>query len=105
MKRSRWRILKAIGEGYDKARAKSQIDTFRKLLQLEQQHLLTLRGVQIISPDFVEEGKKQILQNFASALYKNNIVTWTITDDHDPILRGKVRLEGTLRVAGPKEEL
>lgn len=104
MKHSRRRILKAIGEGYDKARAKRQRDAIRNLFQSERQHLLTLKGVQIIPSEYLEDGKKQILQNFASALYNSSAVHWTITDDPDPFLCGRVRLEGTLRVAEPKEE-
>ena len=102
MKHSKGRVWKGIIEA--KVRAKlNDIMLHGRTPVAEHLPLLTLKGVQIIPHYFVEEGKKQILQNFADTLYKSSVVKWTITDDHDPILRGDVRIEGTLRVVGPKE--
>lgn len=103
MKHSKGHVLKGIIEAKARAIANDMMLRGRTPVA-EHLPLLTLKGVQIIPSEYLEEGKKQILQNFASALYKSSAVHWTITDDHDPILRGHVRLEGTLRVVGPKED-
>lgn len=100
MKRNRDRILKMIGKGVEEAR-------YNRLRQQapirrNEQVVQTLRGVQIVQPEFLEEAKKQIAYDFGTALYRSNKIKWTITDDHDPILRGCVRIQGDLQVVEPK---
>ena len=102
MKHSKGRVWKGIIEA--KVRAKVNDIMLRSRLPVaEHLPLLTLKGVQIVPHEYVEVGKRQILLNIADALYNSTAINWTITDDHDPILRGNVRLEGVLRVVGPKE--
>jgi len=102
MKHSKGRVWKGIIEA--KVRAKlNDILLHGRTPVAEHLPLLTLKGVQIVPSEYLEDGKKQILQNFASALYNSSAVHWTITDDPDPFLRGRVRLGGTLRVVAPKE--
>lgn len=104
MKHSKGRVWKGIIEA--KVRAKLNDILLRGRTPVaERLPLLTLKGAQIIPSEFLEYGKRQILRDFADQLYKSSIVKWTITDDHDPLLRGDVRIEGTLRVVGPKEAL
>ena len=102
MKYSKGRVWKGIIEA--KVRAKINDIMLRGSTPVaEHPRLLTLKGEQIVPSEFLEYVKKDILQDFADALYKSSVVNWTITDDHDPI-REKIKIEGELRVVAPREE-
>ena len=99
MKHNRDRILKLIGKGVEEAK-------FNRLRQQapirrSEQVVHTLRGVQIVPLEYLEEAKKKIAYDFGAALYRNNKIKWTLFDDGVSIMRGGVRIQGDLQVVEP----